>query len=77
MGKNCRVGLGPTLCHPCECKCGVIAESNEKHGLKSKKATGQQVRHKKVNKLIIKLRKQFVKTTFFDIISQDVIGNLQ
>ena len=35
------------------------------------------MRHKEVNKLIIKLRKKFVKTSFFDIISQDLFRNLQ
>ena len=46
------------------------------HGLKCKQATGQKVRHKEVNKLIIKLRKKFVKTSFFDIISLDLLSNL-
>ena len=77
MGKNCRLGLGATFCHPHECKCGEIAESNERHGLKCEQSTGQKERHKVVYKLIIKLRKKFVKTSFFDIISQDLLRNLQ
>ena len=76
MGKKCRLRLGATLCHPHECNCGEIAESNGRHGLKCKQVTGQKVRHKEVNKLIIKLRKKFVKTSFFDVISQDLLRNL-
>ena len=34
-------------------------------------ATVQKIRQKEINKLIIKLRKKFVKTSFIDIISQD------
>ena len=68
MGKNCRLRLGATLCHPHECNFGEIAESNERHGWKCRKVTGQKMRHKEVNKLVIKLRKNFLKTSFFNII---------
>ena len=68
----CGLRLGATLCQPHECKCGEIVEPNGRHGSKCKKATGQKVRHKEVNKLIIKQRKKFVKTSFFDVISQDL-----
>ena len=77
MEKNCRLQLGATLCHLYECNFGEIPESNERHGLKCKEATGQKVRQKEVNKLIIKIRKKFVKTSFFDVISQDLLRNLQ
>ena len=43
----------------------------KKHGLKCKSATVQKIRCNEINKLIIKLRKKFVKTSFSDIISQD------
>ena len=76
MEKNCRLQLGATLCHLHECNYGEIAESNKIRGLKCKQATGQKVRHKEVNKLIIKLRKKFVKTSFIKIISQDLLKNL-
>ena len=76
MGKNQGLRLGAILCHPHEFNCGEMAESNVRYGLKCKQATGQKVRHKEVNKLIIKLRKKFVKTSFFDVISQDLLRNL-
>ena len=42
MGKNSKLRLGATLCDPHECNFGEIAESNGKHGLKCKQATGQK-----------------------------------
>ena len=48
----CGLHLGTTLCHPHECNCGEMVESNGRHGLKCKKARGRKMRHIEVNKLI-------------------------
>ena len=48
----CRLCLGTTLCHPHECNCGEMVESNGRHGLKCKQARGRKMRHEEVNKLL-------------------------
>ena len=48
----CGLRLGATLCHPHECNCDKMVESNGRHGLQCKQARGRKMRHKEVNKLI-------------------------
>jgi hypothetical protein len=48
----CGLRLGATLCHPHECHCGEMVESNGRHGLKCKQAKGRKTRHEEVNKLL-------------------------
>ena len=48
----CGLRLGATLCHPHECNCGEMVESNGRHGLKCKHAVGRKTRHEEVNKLL-------------------------
>ena len=48
----CGLRLGSTLCHPHECNCGEMVESNGRHGLKCKSARGRKTRHDEVNLLI-------------------------
>ena len=48
----CGLRLGATLCHPHECNCGEMVDSNGRHGLKCKQARGRKTRHDEVNKLL-------------------------
>jgi hypothetical protein len=48
----CGLRLGATLCHPHECNCGEMVDSNGRHGLKCKQARGRKMRHDEVNKLL-------------------------
>jgi hypothetical protein len=48
----CGLRLGATLCHPHECNCGTMVESNGRHGLKCKHAVGRKMWHEEVDKLI-------------------------
>ena len=48
----CGLRLGANLCHPHECKCGEMVESNGRHGLKCKQAGGRKYRHEEGNKLL-------------------------
>ena len=49
---TCGLRLGSPLCHPHRCICGVMVESNGRHGLTCKMQMGRRSRHDQINDLI-------------------------
>ena len=48
----CGLRLGSKLCHPHKCICGVMVESNGRHGLACKKQMARRSRHDQITDLL-------------------------
>ena len=48
----CGLRLGSKLCHPHKCICGVMVESNGRHGLACNNQLGRRSRHDNINDLV-------------------------
>ena len=50
---SCGLRLGSTLCHPYQCTCGAMVDSNGRHGLSCKNQyVGKKSRHDGINNLL-------------------------